>query len=344
MLPNNSSNWSWNPPWCLWSTDHDFTLLRLSWLSRCDASWADSVLNTLLQLASERLRICSLANASGFTIRSYLATTGRHFVCCCLAATLRCAWGLCTCAPASRTVGVCTLVVPLCAVNRSSSPSSSPNILSLLLWSDICSSLMVSPARNSCLPPPALLDSILTDSELGRAFVVTFWYNMCFLPLSLSSSLSLSLSCQLCACVSLFFSLSFQLLVVSFFCVLGVWMCMWRWSGVGYGVSREFSRYYSTRGWGRFKAELHSTNLSSEPSAFVTCLDLSWFPHWFATILVTWVWFVYVTRCWVFLYLGAHLYWTSEVLSCFVDMNRHYATQSRGRSRSRYREPWMGRS
>ena len=28
----------------------------------------------------------------------------------------------------------------------------------------------------------------------------------------------------------------------------------------------------------------------------------------------------------------------------FVDMNRHYVTESRGRSQSRYRDPWMGYS
>ena len=51
--------------------------------------------------------------------------------------TLRCTWGLSNCAPASTTVGVCAPVFPLCAVSWSSSPSSPPNMLSVLLWSDI---------------------------------------------------------------------------------------------------------------------------------------------------------------------------------------------------------------
>jgi len=34
--------------------------------------------------------------------------------------------------------------------------------------------------------------------------------------------------------------------------------------------------------------------------------------------------------------------WLDFFFLVFVDMNRHHATQFRGRSRSRYRDPWMG--
>jgi len=65
-------------------------------------------------------------------------------------------------------------------------------------------------------------DSILTDSELGLEFVVTLWYNMRFLQGSSCFSLALFQSesrCWLCAYISLFLSLSLQLLVVLY------WYC-----------------------------------------------------------------------------------------------------------------------
>jgi len=69
---------------------------------------------------------------------------------------------------------------------------------------------------------------------------------MRFLPLSFS------LRCQLCACVSLFLSLLASTPGSFVHCVLGVWVCVWVWHGVGYGVSGESSRFELTRGWRRW--------------------------------------------------------------------------------------------
>jgi len=58
-------------------------------------------------------------------------------------------------------------------------------------------------------------DSILTDREPGLTFVATLWYHMHFRVLHLSLSLSFNLilahhehTTGLCACVSIFLSLS----------------------------------------------------------------------------------------------------------------------------------------
>ena len=64
-------------------------------------------------------------------------------------------------------------------------------------------------------------NSILTDRELGLEFVAPLWYNMPFLQGSSSFSLAFfqvpsESRFWMCACVSIFLSLSLQLLVVSF--------------------------------------------------------------------------------------------------------------------------------
>jgi len=124
-------------------------------------------------------------------------------------------------------------------------------------------------------------------------------------------------------------------------CVLIVQMYVWVWPGIGYGVSGEFSRYYSTQRWGRLKTRSAFDRSSPEHAAFVTCLDLFRFPHSFDKTLCSRVWFISLTRCWFVLSKQVDLDSTSFVL-VFVDMNHHYAKQSRGRSQSRYRDPWMG--
>jgi len=76
---------------------------------------------------------------------------------------------------------------------------------------------------------------------------------------------------------------------------------VWVWPGVGHGVSGDFSSYFPTREWGRLKTGSPFDTSSSEHSAFVTRLDLFWFPHWFVKILCSWVWFISFTRCWFIL-------------------------------------------
>jgi len=99
-----------------------------------------------------------------------------------------------------------------------------------------------------------------------------------------------------CVCLSL--SLSLASTLGSFVhCVLVVQVYVWVWPGVGHGVSGDFSRCYSTRGWGRLKTRSPFDTSSSEHCAFVACLDLFWFPHWFVKILCFWVWFISLTRC-----------------------------------------------
>jgi len=162
-----------------------------------------------------------------------------------------------------------------------------------------------------------------------------------FLFLSRFLSIWVSL---LVVCVCLSLSLSLASAPGSFiYYVLVVRVYVWVWPGVGYGVSGEFSRYYSTRGWGRLKTRSPFDRYSPEHAIFVTCLNLFWFSHWFDNILT--------------LFLGL-IYFFDQMLVCsawgggswlnffflVVVVNCHYATQSRRRSRSRYRDPWMGSS
>jgi len=132
-------------------------------------------------------------------------------------------------------------------------------------------------------------------------FVTTLRYGMRSLSLS-QSQLPLSLAVN-CVCLSLFLclsgacwiglsfslilslslSLSLQLLAVLF---IAYWECgcvcgcdpelVWSIRGV-------LSFLFDTRV--RKKRDLHSTESSSEPSAFVTIMYLSQFLHWFAKII-----------------------------------------------------------
>jgi len=82
----------------------------------------------------------------------------------------------------------------------------------------------------------------------------------------------------LVVCVFLSLSLFLASIPGSFVqCVLVVQVYVW----VGHGVSGDFSSYFPTRGWGRLKTRSPFDITSSEHFAFVTCLDLFWFPHWF---------------------------------------------------------------
>jgi len=83
---------------------------------------------------------------------------------------------------------------------------------------------------------------------------------------------------------------------------------------------------------------------SAQFSVLITCLDLFRFPHCFAEILWSWFWFASLTRSWIVLFVRFDLDSGSTSFVLFVNMNRRYATQSRRRSRSRYRDPWMGYS
>jgi len=140
-----------------------------------------------------------------------------------------------------------------------------------------------------------------------------------------------------CVCLSLFLSLAST--PSSFIhCVLVVQVYVWMWPGVGHGVSGDFSTYYSTRGWGRLKTRSPFDTSSPEDSAFVTCLDLFWFPHWFVKILCSWFdWFLWPD---VGLFFLRRWIWTRLLWFVSVDINHHSAMQSR--RRSRYRDPWMG--
>ena len=101
----------------------------------------------------------------------------------------------------------------------------------------------------------------------------------------------------MCVCLSLFLSLA-STSGSYVYCVLVVRVYVWMWPGVGYGVSGEFSQYYSTRGWGRLKTRFPFNRSSPDHSTFVTCLDLFRFSRWFAKILCSWFWFISFTRCW----------------------------------------------
>jgi len=94
-------------------------------------------------------------------------------------------------------------------------------------------------------------------------------------------------------------------------------------------------------GWGGLKMRSPFDTSSPEHCTFVTCLDLFRFPHWFIKILCSWVWLISLTTCWCVLFLRRWIL-TRLLLCGFVDINRQYATRSRGRSRSRCRDPWVG--
>ena len=93
--------------------------------------------------------------------------------------------------------------------------------------------------------------------------------------------------------------------------------------------------------WGRLKTRSPFDTSSPEHCTFVTCLDLFRFPHWFVKILCSWVWLISLTTCWCVLFLRRWIL-TALLLCGFIDINRHYAMQSPGRSRSRCRDPWEG--
>ena len=102
---------------------------------------------------------------------------------------------------------------------------------------------------------------------------------------------------------------------------------------VGHGVSGDFSSYFPTREWERLKTRSPFDTSSSEHSAFVTRLDLFWFPHSFVKILCSWVWFISFTRCWFVLSEEVDLDSTSLVW--FWWHQPPSTTQSRRRSQSR---------
>jgi len=142
-------------------------------------------------------------------------------------------------------------------------------------------------------------------------------------------------------CVCLFIFLSLTSTPGSFVhCVLLVQLYVWVWPGVGYGVSGEFSRYFSTRGWGRLKAKSPFDTSSPIHSAFahvsISFGFLTGLSRYFVLGSDLFLWSdvgLFFLRRWI---------WTWLVLLGFVDINCHYATQSRGRSWSRYCDPWMG--
>ena len=108
---------------------------------------------------------------------------------------------------------------------------------------------------------------------------------------------------------------------------------------VGHGVSGDFSSYYSTRGWGRLKTRSPFDTSSSEHSAFDTCLDLFWFPHWFVKILCSWLWFISLTRCWFVLSEEVDLDSTSLV--CFGWHPPPLRNAVPREITVTYRDPWM---
>ena len=136
-----------------------------------------------------------------------------------------------------------------------------------------------------------------------------------------------------CVCLSLALSLASN--PGSFIhCVLVVRVYAWVWPGVGHGVSGEFRSYYSTRGWRRLKTRSPFDTSSPEHSTFDTHVSISFrFPTGLSRYFVLesdeFLWpdvGLFFLRRWI---------WTRLLLFGFVDINRHYATQSRGRSRSR---------
>jgi len=173
-------------------------------------------------------------------------------------------------------------------------------------------------------------NSILTDSELGLEFVATLCHNILSSGFFLFLSRFPSVSRQLCACC-LSHSLSFASTPGSFVhCVLGV--RVWVWPGVGFGVSGKFSRYYLT----------HTTDLLQNPAIWshvsISCGFFTGLPGYFSLGPDLFLWLnVKLFFLWGWILTQARL-----LLFCIVDMNHHYAPQSRGRSRSRYRVPWMG--
>jgi len=142
-----------------------------------------------------------------------------------------------------------------------------------------------------------------------------------------------------CVCLSL--SLSLTSTPSSFVhCVLVVQVYVWVWPWVGHGVSGDFSHYYSTRGWGRLKTRSLFDISSSEHSAFVTCLNLFWFPHWFVKILCSLVWFISLTRCWFVLSEEVDLDSTSLVWFCWHQQALRSTVSTE--ITVTYRDPWMG--
>jgi len=130
-----------------------------------------------------------------------------------------------------------------------------------------------------------------------------------------------------CVCLSV---LSFASTPGSFVhCVLGV--RVWVWPGVINGVSRKFSRYST-----------NTTDLLQNPEIWshvsISCGFFIGLPRYFGLGSDLCLWLdVELFFLWGLISTQAGL-----LLFCFVDMNRHYAPQSRGRSRSRYRDPCMG--
>jgi len=101
----------------------------------------------------------------------------------------------------------------------------------------------------------------------------------CVFFLYLSRFLSVSLSI-VHACLTLSHSLAYTPGSVVHH-LLGVRVCVWVWPGVDYAVSGKRVR--------KIRNKVSFDKSSPEPSAFVECLDLSWFPHRFAKILWYWV-------------------------------------------------------
>jgi len=145
----------------------------------------------------------------------------------------------------------------------------------------------------------------------------------------------------LVVCLSLSLSLSLASTPGSFVhCVLVVQVYVWVWPGVDHGVSRDFSRYYSTRRWGRLKTRSPFDTSSSEHSTFVTCLDLFWFPNWFVKILCSWVWFISLTRCWFVFSEEVDL--DSTFLVWFCSHQPPLRNAVLREIMVTYRDPWMG--